>query len=442
MCLNESLKNAVAEKNLNEVKRLIEEGAEVNQVNEIDKTPLIFWTLWDRSGEILKEFIKAGADFHNVQASEYDVHGLLTEATLYNNLSACIELVKEGINVNNPVYNPDDTGLNISPLFAACQIGNLFLVRLFIISGANVNQLDYAGSSVLMEAVKAKHFEIVRELLLSNANITLIDQSNKTAIDYAKDCENQFIYNMLVENVNGNDNYNSIGILNYVRKGQIHKIREFTESGATLEVKDDWGYTPLMEAIITNSSEIVKMLIRAGADVNAHDDTGNTPLHIATKSQIFWMVELLLENGANVNFRNFTDEQTPLILACRARDEQIINLLLMVNSDPTLEDKNKIIAWEYASSKSTKILRSFFSPYSRRFSKETDKLLFTETWNSYKLNNDLTNIMLRLERHASDYGVEPLFRNPLLTPVAQTKSSGCLTLIIIILLFCFVSSIA
>ena len=47
---------------------------------------------------------------------------------------------------------------------------------------------------------------------------------------------------------------------------------------------DEYGYTPLIEAAIADSTEIAALLLEHGADVNGTDVTGGTALHWAVEN--------------------------------------------------------------------------------------------------------------------------------------------------------------
>jgi ankyrin repeat protein len=85
--------------------------------------------------------------------------------------------------------------------------------------------------------------------------------------------------------------------------------------------------TPLHYAAIHGDIEIVEMLLSRGAKINAENRYGITALHGAVKSKNMEIIELLLRKGANVNTRN-NYGITPLHHALEQCSEEIIKLLL------------------------------------------------------------------------------------------------------------------
>jgi hypothetical protein len=76
-----------------------------------------------------------------------------------------------------------------------------------------------------------------------------------------------------------------------------HYIRE----GESLDDIDEYGFTPLIEAIITQQVDIIEALLARGININKPDVTGRTALHWAVDNHDIELSALLLERGANAN---------------------------------------------------------------------------------------------------------------------------------------------
>ena len=92
--------------------------------------------------------------------------------------------------------------------------------------------------------------------------------------------------------------------------GNIKAVKRFLANGTDVNVKNDDGLTPLMEAAGWGEKEIAELLIAEGADVNAQCD-GISPLHSSVWRGDKEITELLIAKGANVNSLN-EDKGTPL----------------------------------------------------------------------------------------------------------------------------------
>ncbi|WP_028388300.1 Dot/Icm T4SS effector AnkH/LegA3 [Legionella fairfieldensis] len=75
----------------------------------------------------------------------------------------------------------------------------------------------------------------------------------------------------------------------------------YLRQGESLDDIDEYGFTPLIEAVITRQVNIVEQLLLRGVDINKPDVTGRTPLHWAVDNDEIDLAGLLLNHGADAN---------------------------------------------------------------------------------------------------------------------------------------------
>lgn len=115
--------------------------------------------------------------------------------------------------------------------------------------------------------------------------------------------------------------------------GQLEVCRYLVQ-GLRVDVDsaDDEGRTPLVYAVISENTAVVKYLLDHGADPDKADDDKLTPLHSAAGLGDCEMIELLLAKGAYVD--PVADEiGTPLHLATKERQVGAMKTLLDHNAD-------------------------------------------------------------------------------------------------------------
>ena len=98
------------------------------------------------------------------------------------------------------------------------------------------------------------------------------------------------------------------------------------DKGATIDLKQLDGATPLFEASQNGHKEVVELLLSSGANYEIADENGITPLYIAAWNGRKEVVELLLARGADVN--GSTPDGTPLHGACFGGHAAVISVLL------------------------------------------------------------------------------------------------------------------
>ena len=78
-------------------------------------------------------------------------------------------------------------------------------------------------------------------------------------------------------------------------------MRKLLAAKALVDMKDNFGLTPLSYACQMGSCLVVNALLEWNADANTKNDWGATPLHHATSHNQCSVVPILLEGGANIN---------------------------------------------------------------------------------------------------------------------------------------------
>jgi hypothetical protein len=112
--------------------------------------------------------------------------------------------------------------------------------------------------------------------------------------------------------------------------GDITAVRSYIQQGENANVLDEWGRTPLHWAAsgcvfdyqnwedncqqLPSNAETIKVLVSLGATVDVADANGSTPLHLASDLGFVETAEALLQNGAAVNAKDI-DGETPLTWA-------------------------------------------------------------------------------------------------------------------------------
>jgi hypothetical protein len=109
--------------------------------------------------------------------------------------------------------------------------------------------------------------------------------------------------------------------------GSDQEVIDFLKSNPELDVIDEYGYTPLIQAAITNSLLKAKILLDTGAKVDFKDLTGRTALFWAADNDNLKLCELCLKFGADPNAYS-SGGQPLLVMPLMKKHEEIKKLLI------------------------------------------------------------------------------------------------------------------
>jgi len=88
-----------------------------------------------------------------------------------------------------------------------------------------------------------------------------------------------------------------------ISKGDVIPVLEFVASGVDVDVRNLFGWTPLMLAVGEGHAPIVSLLLSAGADVKAVNNFGASALAYAALRGECLTIQVLIEAGAPLDVR-------------------------------------------------------------------------------------------------------------------------------------------
>jgi ankyrin repeat protein len=354
-------------------------------VSSQDGTSPLHWAVHGGDRDGVERLLAAGADVN--AANRYGVRPLHLSIE-----AGDVALTRVLLEAGADVAAADRAGE--PPLMLAARVGEPELTKALLEHGAAVDTRDpHFGQTALMIAAREGHFETTRLLLEAGAAVDA--QTKPEAVPrFIPPSESPDGLSRGAGIIRAGwpeergKRYPAGGsktaLLYATRGGHLEIARLLVDSGASLELADGDGVTPLVNAIVnasiirvngTGTSDhlkIAQLLLDAGADVNAADWYGETPLWAAVdvrnlelgrdgndrsvRDEAFALSERLLEAGANPNARTreFPPErrfiltvigsvawvdltgQTPFLRAAAAGDVEIMRLLLAHGADPNI----------------------------------------------------------------------------------------------------------
>ena len=94
------------------------------------------------------------------------------------------------------------------------------------------------------------------------------------------------------------DNFGNTPLLEAIKNGHENVASLLISEGASLQIDDAGNY--LCMVVIKGDSDLLRRLLSRGIDPNSRDYDERTPLHVAASQGLYLMAKFLLDAGASV----------------------------------------------------------------------------------------------------------------------------------------------
>jgi ankyrin repeat protein/beta-lactamase regulating signal transducer with metallopeptidase domain len=332
----QALLEAVKKDDIEQVKLLIAEGADVNGRAQ-NWESVLNHAVKTRNKDLVALLIDKGAD---IDARGYWGNAPLHLAAYHDTKDMTELLIEKGADVNIR-----QGGSNITPLHFSCFWHVTSIAELLIAKGADVNAKTRTGYTPLYWAIWNERFDNARLLVSHGADLDYVNSGDWAPLYLTLSANGKELVELMVEKGSSAPAFHLAAF-----RGELERVKSIYAGGADIDERDQINWTPLHWAASGGQSDIVEFLTRNGADVNAKGELGTTPLHLSARSGIKEMVALLLSEGANVNTRtnyrsksiadnnNKNKNATPLHYASGAGHRAVVELLIANGAD--IEAKN------------------------------------------------------------------------------------------------------
>ncbi len=307
----------------------------------------------------------------NANAIYGDGSSALHWASYHDSVDGVQQLIAAGANVNAT------TDLGVTPLWLAAENGNADVVRSLLQAGADPSIALLSGETIVMTASQAGNADVVRLLLQAGADPNAAVTRQQTALMWAAGQGRSDVVAALLE-YGADTNARSLVRSQYVksekeqdshpaykfwveqggntalmfaaRSGDLQSAQLLVEAGSDVNMLSAFGTSPAIMAVHGGNAELLQFLLDKGADADSAA-SGHTALHAAVLRGNLDAVnvllahkadtELLVERGTpaerqstDYNFHDALIGSTPLWLAARFAEPQIMQALLKAGANP------------------------------------------------------------------------------------------------------------
>lgn len=336
---------------------LIARGADVNAQDQFGWTPLLkMLNLWADQPALIDLLLASGAGA-NARLKDGRT-GLMLAARLGKDDRLSL-LAAKGADLDAR----DNTGATALMIAAAVQWeeASVKMMKVLIARGANLNLADHEGRTAADCAAKSGY--LARATLLLDAGAKVADRTAflKLARDYAlwravAGGEAAVARTLLEQGADPDFRDDHGATLLSIAASEEYSAEKailLLDHGASVNLANGAGDTPLMVAADRYQADIVKALLDRGANANAVDRGGNSVLMRAAASKQSWqeerkpLVALLLKGGANPAYRNPHGVTALMLMATNGNPA--MQLVLETHIDVDARDEEGNTALIYAS---------------------------------------------------------------------------------------------
>ena len=192
-------------------------------------------------------------------------------------------------------------------LHAAAHKGDLFQIEKLAASKAALNSRDGNGRTPLHVATFARQRDAIRALVKAGADINLLDNDRYDGITIASVADDEETLRVLLA-LGANpklvtSRYDGTALIAAAHLGHDGVVKQLIAAGAPLDHVNNLHWTALIESIVLGNGgarhqECLRALLAAGASHQLADRQGNTPLQLARTRGYAEMVQMLEKAGA------------------------------------------------------------------------------------------------------------------------------------------------
>lgn len=277
---------------------LSKKGNGVNKKTHDGRT-YIFWAAYKNNLDMMKHLFKKGAKTNLVDTHGYTFMNFAASTGVLNK-----EIYEYSFEIGADVKKEKSHNGANALLLIAPYAKDFELVNYLLSKGASLEDKDNNGNGFFEYAAKGGNTDFLQDLLEKGVDI------GKNAMVFASQGLRRkkntletyrFLDKLGVQpNVVDEKGRNPLHAIAYHTK-DVAVFEYFINKGVDVNLQDNGGDAPFMNAANSNTLEVVKYLFKYVKDINLKDENGRASLAMAVNKNTIDVIEFLLEKGADIN---------------------------------------------------------------------------------------------------------------------------------------------
>ena len=352
--------------NLELMKYLVAEGAKTDLIDSHGNTVLNFTaTTGQLNKKLYKYLFKMGANI-KTEKNHSGANALLLIAPYTKDLGLIEYLTSNGASLQDR----DDAGNGIFEY--ASKGGNISFLKLLLKNGAKIgdNSMVFASQGLRRQKNTLETYKSLENL---GAKINVVDNKGRNPLhSIAYSGENIAIYNYFIDegvDINLQDNSGDSPFMNASNSNTLEVVKFLSKHVKNYNLKDKNGRSALAMAVNRNSVDVIEFLLKKGADIHITDLEKNTLSYYlinsfnAKKPKDFEdKLKMLEQNGLVVN-QIQNSGNTLIQIATERNNLALLKRLVSFNIDVNSKNKDDLTALQIGAmkAKDTKIIEYLIS---------------------------------------------------------------------------------
>ena len=155
----------------------------------------------------------------------------------------------------------------------AAEDGTIDILDALLKHDVDTNAQDMTLKTPLMKASRNDRLDAVKRLVNAGCVVNMHDENCDTALHFA------------------------------ARRGSAALVQVLLTAGSQVDILNQWGHTPLMDAICYNNKDAATLILAAGCDVNLRaSKSGDTVVHMAVRKNYCIFFQKVAGHGQNASY--------------------------------------------------------------------------------------------------------------------------------------------
>ncbi|RSL44920.1 hypothetical protein CEP54_014487 [Fusarium duplospermum] len=319
------------------VKTLVNHGASADLTDYFGRSPIIDAS--EAGHETVVSYLLQHCPDVQADQAEKSGRSALWRAAFKGHWGVVRLLVAHGADIDT-ILEDGQTLISL-----AVQQGNRDATECLITMGANVNLVDPESRTPLFYTAGGGFSSIAAILIDHGADPSLADEDGWTPLMWSCESGKLDVVSMLLKDkhpdiLGHTDRFGQTALSIASRTGRPDIVKVLLERDSewtTINLPEESGWTPLIQAAKHGSREVIGMLLNANGNATARDCAGKTALHWAADYGNVAAALSLLDAGALVDATDIA-MRTPLWYATRNGHVDVVEALLNAHAAVDVAD--------------------------------------------------------------------------------------------------------